>query len=179
MNPALMTGRTCRVTVQTITLTLNPPHINNPDPTATPDTDPEHPVANARTIAARLLEFQATLAPRGPVPRPGPEPGAVGPTHHLNAEKGRRNMRVQVYKPINPGVFTTSDAIGIECCKPEQELSGGIVHIATGGSVLAECLVCNKHWHLQDIPTHDNGPILGLSAKPMPLTPLRPPEYLC
>ena len=38
----------------------------------------------------------------------------------------------------------------------------GIVHIATGGCVLAECLACGKHWNLQGVPTHDTGPMLGL-----------------
>ena len=66
-------------------------------------------------------------------------------------------MRVVVYEHKNPGVFTKFDALGIECCK--DDLSGGIVHIATGGCVLAECLACGRHWNFQGVPTFETGPL--------------------
>ena len=85
-----------------------------------------------------------------------------------------RRMRTIIYENKNPGVFTKYDALGVECCK-ETELSGAFVHIASGGSVLAECLACGRHWHFQGVPTHENGPIIGLTATAMPAPLLEPP----
>ena len=66
-------------------------------------------------------------------------------------------MRIIVYNAKNPGVFTAHDAVGLDCCK--EELTGGILHLATGGSVVAQCLGCEKYWQVSGVLTQEIGPL--------------------
>ena len=90
-------------------------------------------------------------------------PGNTPQMEYVRAwqEPQHHRMTATVYEHQNPGVFTKFDAVGIDCCN-QDELSGGVVHIATGGCVLAECLACGKHWNLRGVPTHETGPMPGL-----------------
>ena len=66
-------------------------------------------------------------------------------------------MRIIVHNAKNPGVFTAHDSVGMDCCK--DELTGGILHLATGGSVVAQCLGCEKYWQVSGVLTQEIGPL--------------------
>ena len=68
-------------------------------------------------------------------------------------------MSIAVYGRKNPGVVSKADAVGIICCQ-NRKASGGIVHIARGGTVIAECMKCGKYWNLTGLATQDTGPLL-------------------
>ena len=74
-------------------------------------------------------------------------------------------MRIEIYERRNEGVFTAFDPIGIECCKGE-EMSGGIVYLASGGCVVAECLACEKLWRFHQMQTCGIGPIISATENP-------------
>ena len=75
-----------------------------------------------------------------------------------------KTMSLSLYSEKNPGVITQYDAVGIECCKTEA--SGGIVYLASGGCVVAECLVCEKLWRFFNLPTYGIGPLISATENP-------------
>ena len=77
----------------------------------------------------------------------------------------RDMMTLSVYEGKNPGVVSPYDAVGIGgCCK--DEVTGGIVYLASGGCVVAECLACGKLWRFWNVHTHGIGPITSSTANP-------------
>ena len=73
-------------------------------------------------------------------------------------------MFLTLYSQSNVNVISQYDAVGIDCCKDEE--SGGIVYLASGGCVVAECLACEKLWRFLNLPTHGVGPIVSATDNP-------------
>lgn len=69
-----------------------------------------------------------------------------------------RVTTVDLHSPINPGVFTRADAASIACCDILDK-SGALIHQASGGTIVAECLICNRLWRIQRLPTLLHGPL--------------------
>lgn len=78
-------------------------------------------------------------------------------------------MEIYIYSRANPGIFTAYDAVGLDChCQEDAEQdqerqqgnrTGGIVRLAQGGCVVAECLLCGRHWALNGLKTQEYGPL--------------------
>lgn len=75
-----------------------------------------------------------------------------------------KTMSLSLYSEKNHGAVTQYDAVGIECCKTEA--SGGIVYLASGGCVVAECLVCGKLWRFLNLLTYGIGPLISATENP-------------
>ena len=74
-------------------------------------------------------------------------------------------MILELYCPKNPGVVTQYDAVGIECCQEEQT-SGSIVYLDSGGCVVVECLRCEELWRFLGLPTFGIGPLISATEDP-------------
>ena len=79
---------------------------------------------------------------------------------------GHREMQLYIYGRRNPGVFTKWDTVGIDC-RCQEERAGGLVHLAQGGSVVVECLLCGTMWSIAGMPTHDHGPLPPKISNPL------------
>ncbi len=73
--------------------------------------------------------------------------------------------KITVYSQKNPGVFTSYDAVGLDCGCQEEE-SRGIVYVARGGCVVAECLRCEKLWRFLGLQTFESGPAISATENP-------------
>ena len=80
------------------------------------------------------------------------------------APGAKRWMELAIHTPQNEGVFTAFDTVGLECCQQGQ--SRGIVYLARGGCVVAECQDCERLWRFLDLQTHETGPLVSTTDNP-------------